>query len=93
MTKSAGLAIIAMLAACDGGSPADTYSVGGTATGLTSGSAVVLQLNGFATTTISADGSFTVGPSLPDHVGYSATVLTQPADQFCNLGYLYARAG
>src|SRR5580692_8101557 len=86
MTKAAGIAIIAMLAACGGGSSADTYSVGGTATGLASGSAVVLQLNGAATTTVSADGSLTVGPSLPDRVGYSVMVLTQPADQFRNLG-------
>lgn len=86
MLKAGGVASIAVLTACGGDNSASAYSVGGTATGSTSGSAVVLQLNGTATTTVSANGSFTVGPPLPDDVGYSVTVLEQPANQVCNLG-------
>jgi uncharacterized repeat protein (TIGR03803 family) len=85
MARAGAVASIAVLAACGGGNAADTYSVGGTATGLASGSAVVLQLNGAATTTVSANGGFTVGLPLPADVGYSIVVLTQPADQVCNL--------
>lgn len=86
MAKAAGVGSIAVLAACGGDNSATTYSVGGTATGLADRSLVVLQLNGSATTTVSANGSFIVGPPLPVRVGYSVTVLTQPADQVCNLG-------
>jgi uncharacterized repeat protein (TIGR03803 family) len=86
MARAGSVASIAVLAACGGGNSADMYSVGGTATGLANGSAVVLQLNGAAMTTVSANGSFTVGQPLPDDVSYSVAVLTQPADQVCNLG-------
>lgn len=85
IAKAGAVACIAVLAACGGGNSAGSYSVGGTVTGLASGSSVVLQLNGAGTTTISANGSFTVSLPLANDVDYSVTVLTQPADQVCNL--------
>jgi uncharacterized repeat protein (TIGR03803 family) len=85
MARAGSVASIALLAACGGGDSSDVYSVGGTATGLDSGSAVVLQLNGAATTTISANGRFTFSSPLQGNVDYSVTVLTEPAGQVCNL--------
>jgi uncharacterized repeat protein (TIGR03803 family) len=85
LARAGSLACIALLAACGGGNSSDVYSVGGTATGLASGSAVVLQLNGAATITVSANGRFTFGSPLQGNVDYSVTVLTEPADQVCNL--------
>jgi hypothetical protein len=80
MARAGSVASIALLAACGGGNSSDVYSVGGTATGLASGSVVVLQLNGAATTTVSANGRFAFGSPLQGNVDYSVTVLTEPAD-------------
>lgn len=65
----------------------DTFSVGGTVTGLAAGNSVVLQNNGGDDLTVSSDGSFTFSAELPDESGYAVTVLTQPTDpnQVCDV--------
>src|SRR5262249_19274674 len=60
---------------------ANTYTVGGTMSGL-SGS-VVLRNNGGSDLTVSANGGFTFPTALQNGSAYSVSVLTQPARQTC----------
>jgi Tol biopolymer transport system component len=60
------------------------YTVGGTVSGLGSGS-VVLQNNGGDDLTVSGNGAFTFGSPIPDSSGYAVTVLVQPAGQVCSV--------
>ncbi|TVQ34817.1 MAG: hypothetical protein EA370_10045 [Wenzhouxiangella sp.] len=64
----------------------DTYTVGGTVSGLL-GDGLVLQNNGDDDLAISADGSFTFATSLPDGSAYAVSVLTQPSgpEQLCSV--------
>lgn len=56
----------------------NTYTVGGTVSGLAAGNSVVLQNNGGGDTTVSADGTFAFATALADGSGFNVTVLTQP---------------
>ncbi|WP_376692420.1 choice-of-anchor Q domain-containing protein [Wenzhouxiangella sp. EGI_FJ10409] len=58
----------------------DTFSVGGTLSGLAQGSSVTLQNNGGDDLVLSADGSFSFATALDDLSNYSVTVLTQPSE-------------
>ncbi len=55
----------------------NTYTVGGTVTGLT-GTGFVIQNNGGDNLPIAADGSFTFSTSVASGATYAVTVLTQP---------------
>ncbi len=59
----------------------NTYSVGGTVSGLTG--TVVLQDNGADDLSISSNGTFTFSTKLVDGAGYNVTVKTQPSGQNC----------
>ncbi|WP_373044166.1 hypothetical protein [Vulgatibacter sp.] len=59
----------------------DTFTVGGTVTGLR-GTGLVLQNNGGDPITIDADGPFAFPTALPDGSTYRVEVATQPADSF-----------
>ncbi len=59
------------------------YTVGGTISGLSG--TVVLQDNGSADLTATADGSFTFATAIADGAGYSVTVSTQPSGQTCTV--------
>lgn len=72
-----GLAIRNIAVVC----ATDTYSVGGTVSGL-SGS-VTLQLNGGSSRTVNANGSFVFPVALAQGSAYAVTVLTQPVSQTC----------
>ena len=63
-----------------------TYTVGGTAAGL-SGAGLVLQLNGGGNLAVSTNGTFTFGAQLEDGAAYTASVLTQPTNpsQTCSV--------
>ncbi len=61
----------------------NTYTVGGTITGLTG--TVTLQNNGTNFTPISTDGNFTFSTPIAEGSSYSVTVQTQPADQTCSV--------
>jgi 6-phosphogluconolactonase (cycloisomerase 2 family) len=71
------------VAACSSGSgnggPPQTYSIGGTVTGLT-GSGLVLQNNGGNDLSVAASGPFSFSTQLAGAAAYSVTVLTQPAN-------------
>ncbi|HEY1414108.1 MAG TPA: hypothetical protein VGF36_18325, partial [Rhodopila sp.] len=73
-----------LLAACGGGggggssTPATTYAVGGTVSGL-SGAGLVLQNNGGSDLAVPASGTFSFAARLPNGAAYSVTVKTQPS--------------
>ena len=60
-----------------------TYSIGGTVTGLTG--TVILQNNGSDDITLTSDGSFFFNTPVVENDTYNVTVLTQPAGQTCNV--------
>ena len=62
----------------------DSFTVGGTITGLQPGQTVELQNNGADTRTFGSDGNFTFSP-LADTSPYAVTIATQPASQFCEV--------
>jgi len=59
-----------------------TYTIGGSVSGLTSGS-LVLQDNGGDALTVSANGSFSFATPLTVGSAYAVSILTQPAGQTC----------
>ncbi len=62
----------------------NTYSVGGTLSGLTTGS-LVLQDNHGSNLTLTVNGSFSFTTPVADGSTYDVTVLTQPAGQDCTV--------
>ncbi|HEY1726393.1 MAG TPA: kelch repeat-containing protein [Steroidobacteraceae bacterium] len=80
------LAVAVALAACGGGSSSSnttSYTVGGSISGLSSGS-VVLVFNGSTTVTVTAGATTWVFPgSFPANSSYSVGVESQPAGQLC----------
>ena len=65
--------------------PPTTYSIGGTASGLASGSTVVLQDNGGNDLSVAANGAFTFSTALAAGAAYNVTVKTNPAGQTCTV--------
>ena len=66
----------------------NTFSVGGTLSGLGTGKTLVLQLaadGGSVTRTLTADGAFTFPLTLPNNAEFIVNVLTQPASQTCSV--------
>lgn len=76
------LALALLLAACGGGSA----SVGGTLSGLPTGTSVTLQNNAANDLTVSANGSFWFSGSVESGATYAVTVLTQPVGASCSVG-------
>jgi uncharacterized repeat protein (TIGR03803 family) len=60
-----------------------TYTVGGSVSGLTAGSTVVLLNNGGDPITLSANAGFTFPIAIPFGTGYQVTVSPQPGGQKC----------
>jgi large repetitive protein len=56
----------------------NTYSIGGTLSGIAASDSVVLQDNGGDNLTVSANGTFTFATSVASGATYAVTVLTQP---------------
>src|SRR3954468_14814137 len=81
----AGLLRAFLLTACGGGNSGggggspQSYTVGGTVSGL-SGSGLVLQDNGGDELALSSDGSFTFETSVASGAKFDVTVKTQPAN-------------
>ena len=57
----------------------NTYSIGGTVTGLAPGNSLVLRNNGANDLTITADGSFTFTTAIASGTSYSVTIVGDPA--------------
>ncbi len=80
------LALVGCLSACGGGSGGTpVYSVGGTVSGLPSGSTLTLLDNGVDTATVSANGSFQFAKALAQNSSYSVTVGSPPAGEVCTV--------
>jgi Kelch motif/Galactose oxidase, central domain len=62
-----------------------SYTIGGSVTGLLTGTSVALQDNGANTTAVSANGSFTLTAPVAGGAAYAVTVLTQPTGQTCTI--------
>ena len=75
------------LGGCGGGGGAgpQSYTVGGSVKGLSSGENVVLLENGGNALTVSANGSYSFAAGLDSGATYSVTVATQPAGQTCTV--------
>lgn len=66
-----------------GGGGGVTYTIGGTVTGLDSGTSVTLQDNGGDNTVVATDGSFVFPTGLAYTASYAVTVSTQPSGRTC----------
>jgi 6-phosphogluconolactonase (cycloisomerase 2 family) len=60
----------------------NTYSIGGSVSGLT-GTGLVLQNNGGNNLPVAANGNFTFSAAIASGADYSVSVSTQPTGQFC----------
>jgi N-acetylneuraminic acid mutarotase len=63
-----------------------TFAIGGTVSGLASGTSVVLQDNGTDTTTVAANGPFNFAVPVASGAGYAVTVLASPTATQCTVG-------
>jgi len=86
-----GTAVLA-LTACGGGggtgaapTPAATFTIGGTLSGLSSGSKITLLDNATNSLTISSDGSFTFAARAATGAAFAVTVGTAPGGQICTV--------
>ena len=65
--------------------PAQTYTVGGSVTGLASGASVVLFDNNSNALTVSSNGAFVFTNALASGSRYAVTVSAQPSGQTCSV--------
>ena len=65
--------------------PAKTYTIGGTVSGLNSGTSVTLLDNGADALTVTANGSFTFKTALAGGAKYSVTVSVEPTGETCTV--------
>lgn len=63
----------------------NTYSIGGSVSGLSAGNAVTLQNNATDDLLINANGGFVFPTALADGSAYSVSILSQPTGQSCTL--------
>jgi len=89
-TLPAGVSLAGcLLCACGGGgggsSAPASYAIGGSVSGLTQLSGVVLQNNGGDALSMSADGAFTFASRVASGAAYDVTVKTQPTGETCTV--------
>jgi uncharacterized protein (UPF0548 family) len=77
-------AFAVMLVSC-GGSSTPTFSIGGTVSGLTSGSLVLKNSNGDDLTVSANSTSFTFAIASASGAAYAAAIATQPSDLVCSV--------
>ncbi len=63
----------------------DSYTIGGSVSGLANGMQVILSNNGADSTTVAGNGSFSFSTPVAYNGTYSATVTTQPTGQICTV--------
>jgi uncharacterized repeat protein (TIGR03803 family) len=90
-TRGACLVFLSSIAvaACGGGGggggPPPTYTIGGTVSGLESGTSIELQDNGGDAVTVTSNSRFTFSSAIAAGGSYQVTVATQPAGQTCSV--------
>ena len=86
-TGTTGSTNVANVAVTCSANAVSTYSIGGTLSGLTTGSgiSVVLQDNGGDNLTLTTNGAFTFATKLLAGASYAVTVNTQPTGQTCTV--------
>jgi sugar lactone lactonase YvrE len=65
--------------------PVNTYTIGGSVSGLSSGQQVTLQNNGADALIVTSNGNFTFPTSVAFNGSYSVTVSTQPVGKTCSV--------
>ncbi len=84
VTLSVGLGACGGGGGGGGGTPMpQTYTIGGTVSGLATGESVVLADNGTDNLTVSGNSSFTFATKVDQNGSYAVTVVTQPNGQDC----------
>ena len=63
----------------------NTYTIGGTLSGLAAGNSATLQNNNSDDLTLTVNGEFTFSTALDDLTDYEVSVLDQPDGQFCSV--------
>ena len=63
----------------------NSYSVGGTVTGIPAGKELLIQNNSQNTTTLTDDGDFTFTTKIPNTGGYNVTILKEPKGTNCTV--------
>src|SRR5579885_2896411 len=81
---------VVSLVACGGGSMGtthqnQTFSIGGTVSGLAAGTSVILLDNGADALTVSANGNFTFATKIASGSAYAVTVQTPPPNETCTV--------
>jgi len=77
-----GVVFAGLVAGCGGGG---TTTVGGTVSGLVTGTAVTLQINGKETLVVGSNGGFEFRDTLNSDQNYSVVVIGQPLRGFCTV--------
>jgi 6-phosphogluconolactonase (cycloisomerase 2 family) len=86
--RTASTLLMLGLAACGGGGGDDSsqaFTIGGTVTGLASGTQLVMNNNGGAALTVSANGAFTFAEPVAANGSYLVRISTQPTGQTCSV--------
>lgn len=65
----------------------DTFSIGGTVSGLGPEASLILQNNGSDNLNITSNGSFIFATKQTDFKFYNVSVLTPPTNQYCTITY------
>ena len=90
LSHTVTLALVLALSACGGNGggsnpPPDTYTIGGTLSGLGNGLSVTLLNNGGNSLAVNGNGPFTFSTALASGATYAVTVGTQPSGQACTV--------
>src|SRR5271165_2349260 len=83
-TFAAALTCLVLLASATYAQAA-TFTIGGTVSGLNSGTSVTLLDNGGDSLTVTANGTFTFKTALATGTAYKVTVGTQPTGETCTV--------
>ena len=85
VTNGAGSGVVADVTNVAVTCSTNTYSVGGTVSGLAAGNQVTLTNNGADALTVRADGAFTFATPVAYNSSFNVTVGTQPVGQTCTV--------
>ena len=85
VTNGAGIIVASDITGVSVSCAINSFSVGGTLTGLASGQSITLRNNAGDDLLLSGDGSFTFSAQLADGSAYNVSILTHPVGQNCTV--------